>query len=379
MTKVIAVVDANDRHRHMVAEVLGNFYTVESYADDTNAIWKMHLTQPSLIIVGQNTVGRSGVNFITDLRKEEGTGCVPTLLIVDSEDFRTFDAIHGAGITDFLVKPYQKSALIAVVARQINSKVEKSWLALPPAQHKALENTLCTLNGVARNIANGENIGFDSISDLCGPIVSAVKSGQTHKIIHAVKNHDNYTYVHSLRVSILLTLFGQAIGLSTDLQMVLATGGLLHDAGKMAIPRATLNKIEKLTAEDWQLMRGHVEKTQVMLGAIEHLPKGVMAIAVEHHERLDGSGYPKGLESAGLNQLSRMAGIIDVFTALTDERPYRRALGAEVALEMMVNNMDGLLDRRLILKFREILVESAGFSGGDDDGEGVKTKISEQA
>jgi HD-GYP domain-containing protein (c-di-GMP phosphodiesterase class II) len=95
-----------------------------------------------------------------------------------------------------------------------------------------------------------------------------------------------------------------------------------------------------------------------LLANSPNLPKGVSTIVNHHHERLDGSGYPDGLKGTELNQLARMAGIIDVFCAMTDRRPYRRTTPAHAALETMAVQMCDQLDQDLLIRFKEILLDS---------------------
>ena len=155
-----------------------------------------------------------------------------------------------------------------------------------------------------------------------------------------------------------MALFGKALGLPKPQQTVVATGGLLHDIGMMTVPRALLNKSEKLSPNELKTIRNHVSVTQTILANSDLVPKGVLTIATQDHERLDGSGYPFGLKSAQLNDLARMAGIIDVFCALTDRRPYKRTVAGHVALEIMATEMKEQLDLDMLYKFKEILIDT---------------------
>jgi HD-GYP domain-containing protein (c-di-GMP phosphodiesterase class II) len=177
--------------------------------------------------------------------------------------------------------------------------------------------------------------------------------------LRGVRGHDNYTYAHSLRVATLLSLFGGNIGLSTDDQSMLATGGLLHDLGKLQIPIRILNKSGRLTKEEFLAMQRHVPATLSLLENCPDLPKGVFIMAGQHHERLDGTGYPNGLKGNQLNQLARMISIVDVFTALTDRRVYKQPMLPEKALAIMSNEMTAHLDMQLLAFFRHMLLDAA--------------------
>ena len=162
-----------------------------------------------------------------------------------------------------------------------------------------------------------------------------------------------------MRVATLLSLFGAAIGIKGEEHMTLTAGGLLHDVGKMVIPHEVLNKADKLDEAEFVVMKSHVTHTLDYLEKTQTLPSGVIIIAGQHHEKLDGTGYPFGLKGAELNQLGRMASIIDVFSALTDRRVYKPPMEPEKAFSIM-GNMQGHLDQTLLLVFKEMLLDSVG-------------------
>ncbi len=175
-----------------------------------------------------------------------------------------------------------------------------------------------------------------------------------------MRQHDNYSYVHSLRVATFLTVFGQAIGLTGDDLLVLASGGLVHDIGKTSIPLDVLNKPGRLEPAEWAVMRSHVDRTLALLQRQpQPPPHGVLVIAAQHHEKLDGSGYPRGLRGPALNDLARMASIVDVFGALTDRRVYKPPMAPEQALDLMAGGMAAGLDQSLLVRFRGMLLDAA--------------------
>jgi putative nucleotidyltransferase with HDIG domain len=359
MKHLVTVVDANEVHRKAVAEALFSFYTVSSFADSANAISGMLLSRPGIILVGQRVGATSGANFIRDLRKERALVHIPVIFIIDSEDIRVLDTLRDFGIKSYIVKPYRRSELLTAISDHINAKVQRSWEALPPIQRKALEGTINAFNNIAEDIAKNKPISYDTIDKSCADIVDVVNENDYIKMIHGVKDHDNFTYVHSMRMATFLSLFGRSIGLPKEQQKTLASGGFLHDIGKMKISRALLNKEGRLSKEEWEVLHSHVPASMRLLLDSE-VPKGAMTIVAQHHEKLDGTGYPIGFKGTELNQLARMSAIIDVFCALTDRRAYKRALSAESALEIMVEEMSSQIDVSLLMKFREILIDSAG-------------------
>lgn len=200
-----------------------------------------------------------------------------------------------------LEKPYRKSTLVNALSDGVNKSVEAEWEQFDPVQKAALKNSLSSFNSIADLIHAGEPIPYDDVRDSCAPLTEAVQSGNYKDILAGVSNHDNYTYVHSLRVATFLSLFGNTLGIGGDDLKTLATGGLLHDAGKMFIPHNVLNKAGKLTDEEFAVMKSHVCCTVDFLEKTPDIPNAVLVIAGQHHEKLDGSGYPHGIKGLKLN------------------------------------------------------------------------------
>ena len=162
-----------------------------------------------------------------------------------------------------------------------------------------------------------------------------------------------------MRVATLLTLFGYGIGMRGDDLLVLSTGGLLHDVGKMITPPTILDKPGKLTEEEWPVMRDHVVESRNLLDAGDDMTKGAKIIAEQHYEKIYGMGYPLGLKGAELNELARMSGIVDIFGALTDERSYKPAFPPAKAFAILESMQTGI-DQNLLMLFKDIF-------GGDPE------------
>ena len=209
-------------------------------------------------------------------------------------------------------------------------------------------------------VQSGEPIPYEEIRESCVPLVEAVQNKNFKEILAGVSEHDNYTYVHSLRVATFLSLFGDVLGMEGDDLVTLCTGGLLHDVGKMHIPNEVLNKPGKLTDEEFTIMKSHVNCTVEFLEKTSDLPKGVLIVAGQHHEKLDGTGYPNGIKGIMLNDLARIASIIDIFSAITDRRVYKDPVEPEQALKIM-DNMKGMLDPKFLAMFREMLLDGATY------------------
>ena len=152
-----------------------------------------------------------------------------------------------------------------------------------------------------------------------------------------------WTYFHSDRTSLIATNMGAALGLGTEELGDLRRVALLHDVGKLALSNRILDKPGKLTDAEYERVKEHPLFTRRVLervSAFEHLAP----VGAAHHERLDGSGYPRGLTAEDLTLPMRVLAVADVYEALTAERPYRHALPEEQALEIMRRDVPRRLD-----------------------------------
>jgi HD-GYP domain-containing protein (c-di-GMP phosphodiesterase class II) len=152
-----------------------------------------------------------------------------------------------------------------------------------------------------------------------------------------------YTSGHSGRVALYTDQIAETLGLPPAHRRWLKRGALLHDVGKLGVSNAILDKPGKLDAEEWQAVQRHAAHTEAILGRI-HAFKALARIAGAHHERLDGTGYPRGLDSRQIRLETRIITTADIFDAITAERPYRGAVPIEKTLEMMCENVGTAID-----------------------------------
>jgi HD-GYP domain-containing protein (c-di-GMP phosphodiesterase class II) len=356
---MVAVIAGNPAHRTEVANALTSFYRVTGYGDAGQALRELGRKPPCVVVVDEMVPPFGGLAMVRRLREQDNLRRVPIICTAVAE--RLGGDPRQVGVDAFLGKPFRRSALIRTISGLVNKKVEEAWDQLPPTPREGLKRTIEVFNGISDLIGNGTPLAYQSVQDACAPLVEAIGSADYKAILSGVRDHDNYSYVHSLRVATFLSLFGYTLGLKGDELSLLASGGLVHDIGKMFIPHEVLNKPGKLTAPEWELMKSHVTRSSEYLRRCNDVPRGVLTIAEQHHEKLDGAGYPRGVGQ--LNELARMASIADVFGALTDRRCYKPPMAPEDALKIMTGEMKSALDQHLLGLFREMLLDAA--STGD--------------
>ncbi len=171
----------------------------------------------------------------------------------------------------------------------------------------------------------------------------------------ALKEYDNYTFTHMVNVSILT--MAQARGLGVDGPMLREFGlaALMHDIGKVKTPTEILNKPDKLTDEEFTIMKRHVVDGAEILRGTPEIPALAPVVAFEHHLRIDGTGYPHGVSRPNLNLATMLCGISDVYDAMRSQRKYQQAFPSERILAVLQRNDGTQFDRHLIRRFVQLL------------------------
>ncbi len=170
----------------------------------------------------------------------------------------------------------------------------------------------------------------------------------------AIDAKDHYTYSHSQNVAKYASILACAIGLNDDEIRLVYEASLLHDIGKISIPEAILSKEEPLTAEEYEIMKGHVNNS---IDIIRHLPHMdyIIPAAVGHHERWDGKGYPAGMAGEDIPVAARCLAIADSFEAMTTERPYRQKQSLSYAIEEISKHAGTQFDPQMARIFVELI------------------------
>jgi putative nucleotidyltransferase with HDIG domain len=170
-----------------------------------------------------------------------------------------------------------------------------------------------------------------------------------------LKNYDNYTFTHMVNVSILT--MGQARGLGIDGPLLREFGlaGLMHDIGKVRTPLEILNKPDKLTTDEFTIMKRHTVDGAEMLRSTPDIPTLAPVVAFEHHLRNDGTGYPDGAKRPTLNVGTMLCGIADVYDAMRSQRAYQAAHPTDRILEVLKRNDGKQFDQNLVRRFVQLI------------------------
>ncbi len=168
--------------------------------------------------------------------------------------------------------------------------------------------------------------------------------------LFTASHHDFYTATHMVNVGTWMVPLAVEMGITDEADLnLICQAGLMHDMGKLGIPETILNKSGKLSDEEWQTIRQHPDKGLEYLMKFEGIDDRLKRVAVEHHERLDGSGYPKGLKGDELHLWSKICGVVDSFDAMTAFRPFKtKTLGVAEAMAIMQKEVGDKYDPKVM-------------------------------
>ncbi len=201
-------------------------------------------------------------------------------------------------------------------------------------EHIAVARTL--IYQILDDVRTGKNIDAISAKRVVGSLAeSVIRNPDALTCFIQLKNKDEYTAQHSMRVCILALAFGRHLGLDRDTLELLGIGALMHDIGKMKVPNEILNKPASLTDYEFSLMKSHVPRGVEILEGTTGIPRPAIEVARCHHERYAGSGYISGLTGDQIGFFGMIGGIVDCYDAVTSDRPYRAGMSAHAALKQM--------------------------------------------
>ncbi|CAK0780877.1 Phosphodiesterase [Gammaproteobacteria bacterium] len=181
------------------------------------------------------------------------------------------------------------------------------------------------VSGLMEDVRLGKQIETKRLEPVVERMVNSVFRNQDALMgMLLIRDMDKYTFEHSVAVSVLLVTFAKHRGIAQELITQMGIGGLLHDIGKTRVPPEILNKPGRLTDQEFEIMRHHVVSSREILESAPGISPITLAIAAQHHERYDGSGYPKGLKGNEISLHGQMAAIVDCYDAITADRCYHQ-------------------------------------------------------
>jgi HD-GYP domain-containing protein (c-di-GMP phosphodiesterase class II) len=282
----------------------------------------------------------------------------------------TIDKIRALGVKELYIDSnkgadceagIEADAIKQLQANQFNSLATQSGAKLgyrPPLseerdnaekQHSKAKNLI---GGILEDIKDGKGVDADSVEATASDIIHSLNTNENAlACLSHIRSKDEYLLEHSVNVGVLMGIFSRARRLDEDTTRQLVAGGLLHDIGKILVPSEILNKPGKLEAEEWEEMKRHVTYGEQILDVTEGLSNITRSICAQHHERLDGSGYPRNLPAEQISLFGRMSAICDVYDAITADRVYHQGMTPNTALKKLIEWSIFHLDKELVYDF----------------------------
>jgi putative two-component system response regulator len=302
MSSTVLIVDDEYSGRQTLESILeGEGYTIEMAENGREALEKAKILLPDVILLDVMMPGMTGFEVCQHVRNDPLLAEIPIIILTALDDRESMLTALKAGADDFISKPYDRfelrARLLGITRLNRYSKLIQERAKLQEANTQLLAAYQATIEGWT----------------------------------HALDLRDRETEGHSRRVADQTVKLAKAFGMSEIELLHIHRGALLHDMGKIGVPDSILHKPGPLTDEEWVIMRKHPQFVYDMLNQVDYL-QPALDIPYCHHEKWDGTGYPRGLKKEEIPVAARIFAIVDVWDALTSNRPYRAAWSTENAL-----------------------------------------------
>ena len=228
---------------------------------------------------------------------------------------------------------------------------------IPPPdviEEKTRVNAISAVYNTFQSIEENGTLDVPALQKVTDSIVFDLFDNHNNLVqLTDIRTHDAYTFAHSVNVAVLSAMMGMLCHLPKEELSIITLGGLLHDLGKIDVHTDILTKNRSLTKSEFDIMKKHPADGARRILKIKDLPKAsiLAAIAGQHHEHIDGTGYPRGIKGEEMHRYAKIAAIADVYDALTSERPYKKAYMPNIAYNIMHNINKGQFDPKLLETF----------------------------
>ncbi len=330
MSSIILIVDDEASARETLESILeGQGYQIEFAENGAQGLEKASQITPDVILLDVMMPGMDGFEVCRRIRKDPKLAEIPILMLTALDDRKSLITGLESGADDYITKPYDRyelrARLLGITRLNRYRKLVEERANIDAAHEKLLSAYDATIEGWSR----------------------------------AMDLRDKETEGHTLRVTDQTIKLARMMGVNEGELVFYRRGALLHDIGKLGVPDRILHKTGSLNDEEWKIMRQHPQFAYDMLYPIEYL-RPALDIPFCHHEKWDGSGYPRGLKETEIPLAARIFAIIDVWDALTSDRPYRPAWEKTQAFEYIKEQSGKHFDPNVVKYFSE-LTKTEGF------------------
>jgi putative two-component system response regulator len=307
----ILVVDDQESNLLLLQKVLGaaGYENLLTVADPTQVPDLYRAFKPDLMLLDLHMPGLDGFEVMALLRAAVRDDYLPILVLTADVTHPTRLRALEMGARDFLTKPFDQVEVVTRIRNMLEVRL--------------LHNRLRDQNAILEQKVR------ERTQELVETRLEII-----HRLGRAAEYRDKGTGLHILRISHISAALARAAGLPNDQREIIMSASPMHDIGKIGIPDSILLKQGKLDAEEWEVMKTHTSiGAELLSGHDSVLMSAAASIALTHHERWDGNGYPRGLQAEAIPMEGRIVALADVFDALLSERPYKKAWPMDAALQ----------------------------------------------
>lgn len=339
--KTVLLVDDVPENIAVLGGVLGNTYHIKIATSGIKALQIANgSAPPHLILLDIMMPGLDGFETCRQLKSNPLTQKIPVIFVTARGETRDETLGFQLGAADYITKPVNPSIVKARVKTHL----------LVYQQNCLLEEHNRTLEETVRERTAALQASRKEVIRTRLEIV--------RRLGRAGEYRDNQTGLHVIRMSLFSQFLARALGWDEEESELLLNAAPMHDVGKIGIPDSILLKPGPLTKGEWKIMQFHPEFGSEIIGVHDSaLLSMARMIALTHHEKWDGSGYPKGLRGEEIPLSGRIVAIADVFDALASDRPYKASWSLEDTLAWMKKERGGHFDPQLLDRFLDIMPE----------------------
>jgi response regulator RpfG family c-di-GMP phosphodiesterase len=325
----LLVVDDNATNltlfRHLLQKI--ESAEVQCFAEASKALEWCVDNEPDLILLDYMMPVMDGLEFIRRLQAMPGRRDVAIVMVTADTESDVRHQALALGAQDFLTKPVDKVELIARV---------RNLLALRESRRQLADRAAWLADEVANATA----------------IIAAREKEAILRLSRAAEYRDPETGMHLLRMSNYTRIVAAGLGLPVAEQKQLMAAAPMHDVGKVGTPDHILLKPGRLTPEEFEIMKQHAMiGYEILRDSVSTLLQNAAVVALTHHEKFDGSGYPRGLVGEAIPLYGRIVAVADVFDALTSERPYKKAWTLDAAVSFLKEGAGSHFDPACVQAF----------------------------
>ncbi|MBU2487929.1 MAG: response regulator [Proteobacteria bacterium] len=330
----VMVVDDVQENRNLLERALQGRYRVRKVPDGETALLAMEEDPPDLVLLDVRMPGMDGFELVQIMKVSPLLSEIPVIFITGLDDIGNKSRGFALGGVDYITKPFQ---ILEVQARV------KTHISLILAARK-LKHHAELLEQTVEQRTQQLSLALEKLK---GASLDSI-----YRLARAAEYRDDDTAAHVERMSRYSRLIALALGLNHNTAEAILYAAPMHDVGKIGIPDRILLKPGKLDSEEWTIMKSHSEiGKKILEGADGGFLKLAEVIAWTHHEKWDGSGYPRGLAGTKIPLVGRITAVTDVFDALICRRPYKEPFPVEKALRIIREGSGGHFDPRVVDAF----------------------------